>query len=139
MNAIPAQEIKRRGIAAVDDLIAKGDLHVIRNNQPQYVVLSVERYQDLIVAEQEAHYARVRASLEDVKGGKVKKFKTAAALLKALDTDETACCTPSLRRSSFFGRHASFSKNTPTCGHALPRCSTTYKKTRFSHIWSCMP
>ncbi len=90
MNAIPAQEIKRRGIAAVDDLIAKGDLHVIRNNQPQYVVLSEARYQDLIVAEQEAHYARVRASLEDVKAGKVKKFKTAADLLKALDADETA-------------------------------------------------
>jgi hypothetical protein len=40
MNAIPAHEIKRRGITAVDALIAKGDLHVIRNNQPQYVVLS---------------------------------------------------------------------------------------------------
>ena len=40
MNVVPAQEIKRRGIAAVDDLIEKGDLHVIRNNQPQYVVLS---------------------------------------------------------------------------------------------------
>ena len=90
MNAISAQEIKRRGITAVDELIAKGDLHVIRNNQPQYVVLSEERYQDLIVAEQEAHYARARASLEDVKGGKVKKFKTAADLLKALDADETA-------------------------------------------------
>ena len=90
MNAIPAQEIKRRGIAAVDDLIAKGDLHVIRNNQPQYVVLSEERYQDLIVAEQEAHYARVRASLENVKGEKVRKFRTAAELLKALDADEAA-------------------------------------------------
>jgi PHD/YefM family antitoxin component YafN of YafNO toxin-antitoxin module len=88
MNAIPAQEIKRRGIAAVDELILKGDLHVIRNNQPQYVVLSEERYQDLIVAEQEAHYARVRAALEDVKEGKVKKFKTAADLLAALDADE---------------------------------------------------
>jgi PHD/YefM family antitoxin component YafN of YafNO toxin-antitoxin module len=90
MNAIPAQEIKRRGIAAVDELIEKGDLHVIRNNQPQYVVLSEARYHDLIVAEQEAHYARVRASLEDVKSGKVKKFKTAADLLKALDADEIA-------------------------------------------------
>lgn len=90
MNAIPAQEIKRRGIAAVDDLIAKGDLHVIRNNQPQYVVLSEARYQDLIVAEQEAHYARVRASLEDVKAGKVKKFKTAAELLKTPDAGEMA-------------------------------------------------
>ena len=90
MNAISAQEIKRRGIAAVDDLIAKGDLHVIRNNQPQYVVLSEQRYQDLIVAEQDAHYARVRASLQNVEGGKVKKFKTAAELLKVLDADETA-------------------------------------------------
>ena len=90
MNSIPAQEIKRRGIAAVDDLIAQGDVHVIRNNQPQYVVVSEERYQDLVVAEREAHQARVRAALEDVKGGKVRKFKTAAELLKALDADETA-------------------------------------------------
>jgi PHD/YefM family antitoxin component YafN of YafNO toxin-antitoxin module len=83
MNAIPAQEIKRRGIAAVDDLIAKGDLHVIRNNQPQYVVLSEERYQELIAAEQEAYYARVRASLEDLKEGRVKRG-TAEDLIKEL-------------------------------------------------------
>ena len=89
MNFIPAQEIKRRGIAAVDDLIAKGDLHVIRNNQPQYVVLSEERYQELIAAEREACHARVRASLEDVKAGKVKTFKTADDLLRALDEEET--------------------------------------------------
>jgi len=90
MNSVPAQEIKRRGIAAVDELIARGDLHVIRNNQPQYVVLSEARYQDLMLAEQEAHYARVRASLEDVKAGRVSKFKTAAELLKAMDSDEAA-------------------------------------------------
>ena len=40
MNTIPAKEIKRRGINVVDDFIAKDDVHVIRNNQPQYVVLS---------------------------------------------------------------------------------------------------
>ena len=88
MNAIPAQEIKRRGFAAVDDLIAKGDLHVIRNNQPQYVVLSEERYQDLLTAEQEASCARVRASLQDVKEGRTTTFKTAAELLSVLDADE---------------------------------------------------
>lgn len=54
MNSIPAQEIMRRGIVAVDEHIAKGDLHVIRNNQPQYVVLSEERYQTLLEAEDEA-------------------------------------------------------------------------------------
>lgn len=90
MNVVPAQEIKRRGIAAVDDLIANGDLHVIRNNQPQYVVLSEARYHDLIASEQEVHYARVRASLEDVKAGRVSKFKTASELLEALDADEAA-------------------------------------------------
>ena len=90
MNAIPAQEIKRRGIAAVDDLIVNGDVHVIRNNQPQYVVLSEARYQELIVAEQEAYYARIRSSLEDVNAGKVKRFKTAAELLRALDADEAS-------------------------------------------------
>ena len=88
MNIVPAQEIKRRGLAAVDDLIAKGDLHVIRNNQPQYVVLSEERYQELILAEQEAYYARVRSALQDVKKGRVRSFKTPDDLLKALDVDE---------------------------------------------------
>ena len=83
MNAIPAQEIKRRGIAAVDELIAKGDLHVIRNNKPQYVVLSEERYEELMVAEKEAHYARVRSSLQDLKDGKVKRG-TADDLIKEL-------------------------------------------------------
>ncbi|HEX9022299.1 MAG TPA: DUF86 domain-containing protein [Geobacteraceae bacterium] len=39
---------------------------------------------------QEAHLARVRASLEDVKAGKAKKFKTAKELVKALDEDETS-------------------------------------------------
>jgi len=89
VNAIPAQEIKRRGIAAVDDLIAKGDLHVIRNNRPQYVVLSEERYQELVVAEEEACHARVRASLADVKEGRVRTFKTVDALLAAIDADES--------------------------------------------------
>lgn len=88
MNTIPAQEIKRRGIAAVDEVIAMGDVHIIRNNQPQYVVLSEERYQELVAEANEAYVARVRASLEDVKAGRVKKFRTAADLLKALDADE---------------------------------------------------
>ena len=73
MNTIPAQEIKRRGIAAVDELIVKGDVHIIRNNQPQYVVLSQERYQELLEAQDEAYVARVRASLEDLKAGRVKR------------------------------------------------------------------
>ena len=90
MNSLPAQELKRRGIAAVDDLIAKGDVHVIRNNQPQYVVLSETRYQELVAEANEAYLARVRMSLEDVKSGRVTRFTTADELLQAIDADEPA-------------------------------------------------
>ncbi len=38
-----------------------------------------------IAAEQEAYYARVRVSLDEVKVGKVEKFKSAADLLKELE------------------------------------------------------
>lgn len=46
--------------------------------------------QDLIASEQEAHSARVRASLADVEAGHVRKFTTATELLAALDTDDAA-------------------------------------------------
>lgn len=88
MNAVPAQEIKRKGISAVDEALQKGPVHVIRNNQPQYVVLSEERYRELVEAEDEAYIARVRTSLEDVKAGRVRRFKSAAELLKALEEED---------------------------------------------------
>jgi len=87
MNSVPAQEIKRRGIAAVDELIAKGDVHVIRNNRPEYVVLSEARYQELVAEAEEAYVARVKASLQDVKAGRVRRFASADELLRALDAD----------------------------------------------------
>ena len=90
MNTIPAQEVKRRGIAAVDELIAKGDLHIIRNNQPQYVVLSEQRYQDLLEAQEEAYAARIRASLEDLKAGRVRRFTSADELLAVLALEDEA-------------------------------------------------
>ena len=86
MNTIPAQELKRRGIAAVDDLIATGDVHVIRNNRPQYVVLTEERYRELVAEAEEAYVARVKASLEDVAAGRVKRG-SAADLIKELGLD----------------------------------------------------
>ncbi len=87
MNSIPAQEIKRRGMKAVDELLEDGDVHVIRNNKPQYVVLTEERYQELVAEAQEAHVARVKTSLEDVNAGRVRKFASAEELLQALDEE----------------------------------------------------
>jgi PHD/YefM family antitoxin component YafN of YafNO toxin-antitoxin module len=90
MNTIPAQEIKRRGIAAVDDLIKTGDVHIIKNNQPRYVVLSQQRYRELIETQEEAYAARVRASMEDLKAGRVQRFASAQELLNALEIEEEA-------------------------------------------------
>lgn len=88
MNTIPAQDIKKRGIAAVDEALKQGAVHVIKNNQPRYVVLSEERYRQLVEAEDEAYTARVRASLEDVKAGRVRRFRSAAELLKAIEAED---------------------------------------------------
>ncbi|WP_018950450.1 type II toxin-antitoxin system Phd/YefM family antitoxin [Thioalkalivibrio sp. ALMg11] len=46
-NVISAQEIKRRGISAVDRALEKGPVHVIQRNRPRYVILSEESYQRL--------------------------------------------------------------------------------------------
>ena len=46
MQTIPAQEIKRRGISAVDDLLREGPVHVIQRNQPRYVILDEVRYRE---------------------------------------------------------------------------------------------
>jgi PHD/YefM family antitoxin component YafN of YafNO toxin-antitoxin module len=90
MNTIPAQEIKRRGIAAVDDLIETGDVHIIRNNRPQYVVLSEARYRELIEAQDAAWTERVNSSLQDLKAGRVQRFTSVRELLHAIESGDEA-------------------------------------------------
>lgn len=88
MNTIASQEIKRRGMSAVDESIKKGPVHVIKNNQPKYVILSEETYQELLSAENESYMSRIRTSLKDVEAGRVSRFKNVRALLKAIEQEE---------------------------------------------------
>ncbi len=88
MNTLPAQEIKRRGISAVDARLEQGAVHVIKNNQPSYVVLSEEHYRELLEGYREAYVARVKASLKEVRAGRVRRFSSAAKLLADLDRPE---------------------------------------------------
>jgi hypothetical protein len=44
MNSIPAGEVKRRGVAALEEALKKGPVHVIKNNRPTLVVLTEEEY-----------------------------------------------------------------------------------------------
>lgn len=87
MKTLTAQEIKRKGISAVDEVLEEGPVYIIKNNQPKYVVLSEKRYSELLEAEGEAYNARIRASLEDLKAGRVKRG-TAAELLKELGVED---------------------------------------------------
>jgi PHD/YefM family antitoxin component YafN of YafNO toxin-antitoxin module len=84
MNYLSAQELKRRGIAAVDAVMERGEAYVISRNKPRYVVLTEERYRELREAESEVELARIRASLEDVKADRARTFKDAGSLLKAI-------------------------------------------------------
>lgn len=85
MNTISAQEIKRRGMSAVDEGLKDGPVHVIKNNEPRYVVISEEHYRELVSAGDEAYAARIKAALKDVKAGRVKKFRKVDELLKAVE------------------------------------------------------
>jgi PHD/YefM family antitoxin component YafN of YafNO toxin-antitoxin module len=47
MNAIPANELKRHGISAVEHLLVNGPVHIIKRNQPVCVVLAEDEYEKL--------------------------------------------------------------------------------------------
>ena len=81
MTTLAAQEIKRRGIGAVDDLLAKGPVHIIRNNKPQYVVMSEDDYCAMI---EDAANARIAASERDREAGRT-RHGSAAQLLAEID------------------------------------------------------
>jgi len=73
MNTIPARDIKRRGIAALDTVLEEGPVHVIKNDRPAYVILTEGQYEELLEGYQEASVARVQTSLEDVKRGRTRR------------------------------------------------------------------
>ncbi|MFA6291969.1 MAG: hypothetical protein WC637_09325 [Victivallales bacterium] len=70
MNTLSASEIKRRGIGAVDSLLAVGPVHIIKNNLPNYVVISEENYQQML---NDLAESRLAASDKDIKAGRVRK------------------------------------------------------------------
>ena len=73
MRTIPAREIKRHGIAVVDEALQEGPVHVIRYDRPAYVIMDEAQYQDLLEAQESAHLARVRESLTDLEAGRVRR------------------------------------------------------------------
>ena len=86
MRTIPAREIKRRGIGAVDEALKDGPVHVIKNDEPTYVILAEEYYRELLEANEEAYLSRVMAALADVQTGRVRRV-TAEQLIAENDLE----------------------------------------------------
>ncbi len=84
MEYIPAQELKRRGISAVDKVLEKGPVYIVKNNRPRYVVLSAEDYEELLA---DLADARLAASTADLKEGRTQRG-TAKDLLSAARKNE---------------------------------------------------
>ena len=47
MNSLTAAELKRRGMAAIEDRLHHGPIHLMKHNKPSAVVLSEEDYAQL--------------------------------------------------------------------------------------------
>jgi PHD/YefM family antitoxin component YafN of YafNO toxin-antitoxin module len=87
MKTIAAREIKRRGMLAVEDALKEGPVHIIKNDRPAFVVLGEEHYRELVEAQEQAHVARIKASLEDVKAKRVRRV-TAKKLIEELGLED---------------------------------------------------
>ncbi|TAN38017.1 MAG: prevent-host-death protein [Verrucomicrobia bacterium] len=80
MNMIAAQEIKRRGVAALDTLLDQGPVRIVKNNRPRYVVMREAEFELMM---NDLAEARLAASEADFKAGRIRKG-TAADLMAEL-------------------------------------------------------
>lgn len=81
MVTIPAQDIKRRGIGAVDKLLEREPVHIVKNNHPHYVVMREDDYQTMM---EDLALARIEASEADLAAGHIRRGST-TDLFKTLD------------------------------------------------------
>ena len=87
MKTISSQEIKRRGISAVDEDLKDGPVHVIKNNKLKYVIMDQEKYSEL-VSESEASYdKRLIIVLDEIEKGEIQAHDTINDLMDAIDSE----------------------------------------------------
>ena len=84
MSIVPVQEIKRRGISAVDEALKDGPVHLIKNNRAEYVIMAEADYRELM---KDLTEARLAASELDLKAGRVRRGNS-DALMREILTDE---------------------------------------------------
>jgi hypothetical protein len=66
MNSIPAREVKRRGVAALEEAATTGPVHIIRNNRPTGVYMSEQEYARLLAGSRAPSRTPTDASVWDL-------------------------------------------------------------------------
>lgn len=87
MRTIAAREIKRRGIAAVDEAVKDGPVYIIKNDRPAYVIMDGDYYEELLQAQRDAYLAGINEALTDVVEGRVRRG-SAQALIDELGLED---------------------------------------------------
>ena len=85
-RTIPAAEIRRRGFAAVDKALKRGPVHVLKDNEPAYVIMAEDQFRELSAQYRKAYVSRIRRSLKDLKEKRVRQV-TARTLIDELGLD----------------------------------------------------
>ena len=80
---MPAQEIKRRGISALNESLASGPVWVISNNAPKYVVMFAEDFKRM---QHERFVEETLRSVAEYRAGNYRKG-TAKELMADLMND----------------------------------------------------
>ncbi len=89
MNTITATEIKRFGISAVNKKVELGPVHVIKKNNPTYVIMRETQYNNILRELDEAYIDRIHLSLQEVKDGETRRFKNVKDLMKEIEQQIT--------------------------------------------------
>jgi PHD/YefM family antitoxin component YafN of YafNO toxin-antitoxin module len=87
MRTIPAREIKRCGIGVVDRILEEGPVHVIKNDEPRYVIMTEAHYEELLEDREDALVARVQWAQQEVESG-LARPTTAEELIAEFDLED---------------------------------------------------
>ncbi len=86
LQIVAAQAIKQRGIGIVDEMVKEGRaVHVVARSVPRYVILSEERYAELMDELNEATMIHTKIALEEYHAGLGVRYENAEAYLAAVE------------------------------------------------------
>jgi PHD/YefM family antitoxin component YafN of YafNO toxin-antitoxin module len=59
----------------VDKALKRGPVHVLKDNEPAYVIMAEDQFRELSANYRKSYIARVRRSLKDLKAGRVRRVR----------------------------------------------------------------